>query len=108
MSSPLRPSGQRPNQGEATHEGGSPVRSRCDAPPGPWPRGDLPVAARPRPARHAAVQRLHGGLSTMWARSPTRDLRGDPLALVCSLIVVVINTVLGTVIAWQLVRDRSS
>lgn len=48
-----------------------------------------------------------GGFSTMWAEiTDAETLASIRLVLVCSLIVVIVNTVFGTVIAWQLVRDR--
>lgn len=48
-----------------------------------------------------------GGFSTMWGEiTDAETLAAIRLALVCSVIVVVLNLVLGTVIAWQLVRDR--
>lgn len=48
-----------------------------------------------------------GGLSTMWAEMTQREsLASIKLVLACSAIVVAVNTVLGMVVAWQLVRDR--
>ncbi|HEY3941125.1 MAG TPA: ABC transporter permease subunit [Acidimicrobiales bacterium] len=48
-----------------------------------------------------------GGFSTMWAEITNRQtVASIRLVLLCSLAVVVVNTVLGTVVAWQLVRDR--
>jgi sulfate transport system permease protein len=48
-----------------------------------------------------------GGISATWAAvSDSESFAAIRLALICSAIVVVINTVLGTLIAWQLVRDR--
>jgi sulfate transport system permease protein len=52
-------------------------------------------------------QSLEGGLSTFWTQvtSPPA-LDSLKLTVVCSLIVVVINAVFGTIIAWLLVRDQ--
>jgi sulfate transport system permease protein len=48
-----------------------------------------------------------GGFSTMYHEMIDHEsLAAIKLALVCSLIVVVINSIFGTLIAWQLVRDR--
>jgi sulfate/thiosulfate transport system permease protein len=52
-------------------------------------------------------QSLEGGLSTFWTQvtSPPA-LDSLKLTVVCSLIVVAINAVFGTIIAWLLVRDQ--
>src|SRR5271156_4913574 len=48
-----------------------------------------------------------GGLSATWsAITDPESLAAIRLALLCSAIVVVVNTLLGTLIAWQLVRDK--
>ena len=48
-----------------------------------------------------------GGFSTLWGKvSNSESLASIRLVVLCSLAVVVANTVLGTVIAWQLARDR--
>jgi sulfate/thiosulfate transport system permease protein len=48
-----------------------------------------------------------GGFSAMWAAvSDPESFAAIRLALICSAIVVVVNTLLGTLIAWQLVRDK--
>src|SRR3984957_9738299 len=48
-----------------------------------------------------------GGFSAMWAAvSDSESFAAIRLALICSAIVVVVNTLLGTLIAWQLVRDK--
>jgi sulfate transport system permease protein len=48
-----------------------------------------------------------GGLSATWdAVSDPESFAAIRLALICSAIVVVVNTLLGTLIAWQLVRDK--
>jgi sulfate transport system permease protein len=48
-----------------------------------------------------------GGLSATWsAITDPESFAAIRLALICSAIVVVVNTLLGTLIAWQLVRDR--
>jgi sulfate/thiosulfate transport system permease protein len=60
----------------------------------------LPLAA-------LVSQSLEGGLSTFWDQvtSPLA-VSSLELTVVCSLIVVAINAVFGTVIAWVLVRDE--
>jgi sulfate transport system permease protein len=52
-------------------------------------------------------QSLEGGLSTFWTQvtSPPA-LDSLKLTVVCSLIVVAINAIFGTIIAWLLVRDQ--
>jgi sulfate/thiosulfate transport system permease protein len=52
-------------------------------------------------------QSLEGGISTFWTQvtSPPA-LDSLKLTVVCSLIVVAINAVFGTIIAWLLVRDQ--
>jgi sulfate/thiosulfate transport system permease protein len=52
-------------------------------------------------------QSLEGGLANFWTQvtSPPA-LDSLKLTVVCSLIVVVINAVFGTIIAWLLVRDQ--
>ncbi len=59
----------------------------------------LPLAA-------LVSQSLEGGLSTFWEQvtSPLA-VSSLKLTVICSLIVVVINAVFGTIIAWILVRD---
>jgi sulfate/thiosulfate transport system permease protein len=48
-----------------------------------------------------------GGFSATWdAVSDSESFAAIRLALICSAVVVVINTLLGTLIAWQLVRDK--
>jgi sulfate/thiosulfate transport system permease protein len=48
-----------------------------------------------------------GGLGSTWAAiTQPETLASIKLVLVVSLIVVVVNSVVGTAIAWQLVRDR--
>jgi sulfate transport system permease protein len=48
-----------------------------------------------------------GGWSALWANiTDAETLASIRLVLVCSLIVVAVNSVIGTAIAWQLVRDR--
>jgi len=48
-----------------------------------------------------------GGLSTMWGEmTDSESMAAIRLALTCSVEVVVINTIFGTLIAWQLVRDK--
>jgi sulfate transport system permease protein len=52
-------------------------------------------------------QSLSGGLGHFWDQvSQGQALRSLELTLVCSLIVVLVNAVFGTIIAWLLVRDR--
>ncbi len=60
----------------------------------------LPLAA-------LVSQAFEGGLSTFWEQvtSPLA-VSSLELTVVCSLIVVVINAVFGTIIAWVLVRDE--
>jgi sulfate transport system permease protein len=52
-------------------------------------------------------QSLEGGLGTFWTQvtSPSA-LDSLKLTVICSLIVVAINAVFGTIIAWLLVRDQ--
>lgn len=59
----------------------------------------LPLAAM-------TSQSLEGGLGTFWDQvtSPLA-LSSLELTVICSLIVVVINAIFGTIIAWILVRD---
>ncbi len=48
-----------------------------------------------------------GGFSQLWREVTNHQtVASIRLALVCSLIVVVINSLLGTIVAWQLVRDK--
>jgi sulfate transport system permease protein len=50
---------------------------------------------------------LSGGLSHFWDQvTSPQAVRSLKLTLVCSLIVVAINAVFGTIIAWILVRDE--
>jgi sulfate transport system permease protein len=59
----------------------------------------LPLAA-------LTSQAFEGGLDTFWAQvTSPQALRSLKLTFACSLIVVVINGVFGTIIAWLLVRD---
>jgi sulfate transport system permease protein len=60
----------------------------------------LPLAA-------VASEAFSGGLGTFWDQvtSPLA-VKALKLTVVCSLIVVVINGVFGTILAWLLVRDR--
>jgi sulfate/thiosulfate transport system permease protein len=52
-------------------------------------------------------QSLSEGLGTFWDQvSSTQALRSLELTLVASLIVVAINAVFGTILAWLLVRDE--
>ncbi len=60
----------------------------------------LPIAA-------LTDQSLSQGLSHFWSQvTQEQAKRSLELTLVCSLIVVLINAVFGTVIAWLLVRDQ--
>jgi sulfate transport system permease protein len=60
----------------------------------------LPLAA-------VVNQSLEGGLSAFWtAVTSPQALASLKLTVVCSLIVVVINAIFGTIIAWILVRDE--
>jgi sulfate transport system permease protein len=60
----------------------------------------LPLAA-------LVSQAFEGGLSTFWTQvTSPQAVRSLELTVVCSLIVVVINAVFGTIIAWLLVRDE--
>jgi sulfate transport system permease protein len=48
-----------------------------------------------------------GGFSTMWGEiTDPESMAAIRLALICSGEVVVVNTIFGTLIAWQLVRDK--
>jgi sulfate transport system permease protein len=59
----------------------------------------LPLAA-------LASKAFEGGLSTFWTQvTSPQALRSLELTFTCSLIVVLINGVFGTIIAWLLVRD---
>jgi sulfate transport system permease protein len=52
-------------------------------------------------------QSLEGGLSTFWTQvTSPQALASLKLTVACSLIVVAINAVFGTIIAWLLVRDE--
>jgi len=52
-------------------------------------------------------QSLSDGLGTFWSQvTSTQALRSLELTLVASLIVVLINAVFGTILAWLLVRDE--
>jgi len=52
-------------------------------------------------------QSLSGGLGAFWDQvTSTQALRSLKLTLVASLIVVAINAVFGTILAWLLVRDE--
>src|SRR6476661_10520149 len=60
----------------------------------------LPLAA-------LASQAFEGGLGTFWTQvTSPQALRSLKLTFGCSLIVVIINGVFGTIIAWLLVRDN--
>jgi sulfate/thiosulfate transport system permease protein len=60
----------------------------------------LPLAA-------LVSQSFEDGLSTFWTQvTSPQAVRSLELTVVCSLIVVVINAVFGTIIAWLLVRDE--
>lgn len=60
----------------------------------------LPLAA-------LASQSLSDGLGHFWEQvSQGQALRSLELTLVCSLIVVLVNAVFGTILAWLLVRDQ--
>jgi sulfate transport system permease protein len=60
----------------------------------------LPLAA-------LTSQAFEGGLSTFWTQvTSPQAVRSLELTIVCSLIVVAINAVFGTIIAWLLVRDE--
>ena len=60
----------------------------------------LPIAA-------LVDQSLSGGLSNFWNQvTSPQAVTAFKLTIACSLIVVAINAVMGTVIAWVLVRDE--
>src|SRR3954469_6051151 len=60
----------------------------------------LPLAA-------VASKAFEGGLDTFWQQiTSTQAIRSLELTLIASLIVVAINAVFGTIIAWLLVRDE--
>ncbi|HEX4669121.1 MAG TPA: sulfate ABC transporter permease subunit CysT [Solirubrobacterales bacterium] len=60
----------------------------------------LPLAA-------VVNQSLEGGFSAFWsAVTSPQALASLKLTVICSLIVVVINAIFGTIIAWILVRDE--
>jgi sulfate/thiosulfate transport system permease protein len=60
----------------------------------------LPLAA-------LTSQSLEDGFATFWQQiTSPQAVRSLELTVVCSLIVVVINAVFGTIIAWLLVRDE--
>ncbi|HEY2333717.1 MAG TPA: sulfate ABC transporter permease subunit CysT [Solirubrobacterales bacterium] len=60
----------------------------------------LPLAA-------VVSQSLEGGISTFWeAVTSPLAVSSLKLTVICSLIVVVINAIFGTIIAWILVRDE--
>jgi sulfate transport system permease protein len=60
----------------------------------------LPLAA-------LVSQSFEDGLSTFWTQvTSPQAVRSLELTIVCSLIVVAINAVFGTIIAWLLVRDE--
>jgi sulfate transport system permease protein len=59
----------------------------------------LPLAA-------VVSQSFEDGLATFWQQiTSPQAIRSLELTVICSLIVVVINAVFGTIIAWILVRD---
>ncbi len=52
-------------------------------------------------------QSLEGGLSTFWTQVTSEQaVRSLELTVIASLIVVVINAIFGTILAWLLVRDE--
>ncbi len=60
----------------------------------------LPLAA-------LASQAFEGGVATFWSQvTSPQAVRSLELTVVCSLIVVAVNGVFGTIIAWLLVRDE--
>jgi sulfate transport system permease protein len=59
------------------------------------------------PLAAVVVRSLDGGLDSLWnAVSSPQAVAALKLTLICSLIVVVINVITGTLIAWVLVRDE--
>jgi sulfate/thiosulfate transport system permease protein len=60
----------------------------------------LPLAA-------VAAESTEGGLGAFWSSvTGSQSLAALKLTVICSLIVVAINAVFGTIIAWVLVRDE--
>jgi sulfate transport system permease protein len=60
----------------------------------------IPIAA-------VAAKAFSGGLDAFWEQVTTPEAKSAlELTLISSLIVVVINAIAGTIIAWVLVRDR--
>jgi sulfate/thiosulfate transport system permease protein len=59
------------------------------------------------PLAAVVAKSLDGGLDTFWdAVTNDQAVAALQLTLICSLIVVVVNAVTGTLIAWVLVRDE--
>jgi sulfate/thiosulfate transport system permease protein len=59
------------------------------------------------PLAAVVAKSLDGGLDTFWdAVTNDQAVAALQLTLVCSLVVVVVNAVTGTLIAWVLVRDE--
>jgi sulfate/thiosulfate transport system permease protein len=59
------------------------------------------------PLAAVAVKAFSGGLGTFWSSvTTTTSLRALGITLVAALIVSAIGAVMGTVVAWVLVRDR--
>ena len=59
------------------------------------------------PLAAVVAKSLDGGLDTFWnAVTNDQAVAALQLTLVCSLIVVIVNAVAGTLIAWVLVRDE--
>ena len=59
------------------------------------------------PLAAVVAKSLDGGLAMFWdAVTAPQAVAAIKLTLICSLVVVAINIVLGTVIAWVLVRDE--
>src|SRR3954469_5887064 len=59
------------------------------------------------PLAAVVAKSMEGGLGAFWDAISTPEAQAAiKLTVVCSLIVVVINAVMGTIIAWVLVRDE--
>jgi sulfate transport system permease protein len=98
----------------------SPAATQAEAPPRPAPLPSLGGAALSRgivtgyisvivliPLAAVVVRSTEGGRDAFWnAISTEQAIAALKLTVIASLIVVVINAVTGTAIAWVLVRDR--
>ena len=85
----------------------APRRSGAAAAGSDWAAHALPERDRPDPARRGVAKASSQGFSTFWDSVTSREAsRRSELTLLASLIVAAIGAVMGTLVAWVLVRDQ--